>query len=300
MKLYKKVLILAIALLFVASMGAASVSAQTSEHVVTPTGQVADSGIFSTLPLGVTATSDSSVTNSVPVVGATYKTPTTFIHIAKSQSVQKETFCHWEYDPLTHNSRYVCYYGASYSGLLRASTTGLGGQTYYKYEKEDTGPWKMSGPYKTLTGGYVGWEIWTTYPTTRQTYFVFLGTATYASAKSNVITVKCEYTKTKPYQTTLFAYAKKQVVAHGTTATMGAKLMSGWTNLTGKYVYVWKWGGGKWNIVSRIITRTGTQAGWALADYRLNNPGTGLYQFTFFGSSPYDRSTSNAVQLIWT
>jgi hypothetical protein len=71
------------------------------------------------------------------------------------------------------------------------------------------------------------------------------------------------------------------VVAHGTTNTKYAKLTNEATPLTGHYVYVWKWSGGKWAIGSRIIMRTGTQAGWALADYRWNSVGTGMYKFFY-------------------
>jgi len=194
------------------------------------------------------------------------------------------------------------------TGMLRTGVTGLSGQPVELWVKSGTGAWSKVATGRTGTGKNAGWVNWHVGATgqvaqTNQYYLMFQGAGAYAAAKSNVITIKYENTKTTPYQTTLFAYAPKQVVAHGTTNTMYANLQSGATPLTGKYVYVWKWSGGKWVIVSRIITRTAAQspgAGWAQADYRWNYVGKGLYQFTFFGSSPYDRSTSNAVQLIWT
>jgi hypothetical protein len=143
---------------------------------------------------------------------------------------------------------------------------------------------------------------------TNQNYVLFQGAGTYAAAKSNVIAIKFENTQTTPYQTALYAYAPKLVTPKGTLNQMWVKLSTGNTPLTGQYVYVWKYSGGKFVIVSRIITRTAAQspgAGWALADYRLNNAGTGMYKFVYYGTSPsgltpYARSESNAVQLIWT
>ena len=227
--------------------------------------------------------SSGTVTVNVGIV------PTTFNLLAASQSVNPTAT-------------------VRLTGMLRTGATGLSGQPVELWVKSGTGAWSKAATGKTGTGTNAGWVSWSVGATghvarTNQYYFFFPGTGTDAAAKSNVVTIKFENTKTTPYQTTLFAYAPKQVVAHGTTNTMYAKLQSGATPLTGKYVYVWKWSGGKWVVVSRIITRTAAQspgAGWALAAYKLNNAGTGLYQFTFFGPSPYDRSTSNAVQLIWT
>jgi C1A family cysteine protease len=194
------------------------------------------------------------------------------------------------------------------TGYLRTGATGIGGQPVELWAQSGAGAWSKVGTGRTGTGasaGYVTFNVGATpqVAQTNQYYLMFQSAGAYAAAKSNVITIKFESAKTTPYQTALYAYAPKPVVPHGTTNTMYVKLTSGATPLTGQYVYVWKYSGGKFVIVSRIITRTAAQspgAGWAQADYRLNNVGTGLYQFTFFGSSPYDRSTSNTVQLRWT
>jgi hypothetical protein len=137
---------------------------------------------------------------------------------------------------------------------------------------------------------------------------MFPGAGAYAAAKSNTITIKFENTRTTPYQTALYAYAPTPVTPKGTLNQMWVKLSNGNTPLTGQYVFIWKWSGGKFVIVSRIITRTASQspgAGWALGDYRWNSVGTGMYKFVYYGTSTsgttsYARSESNAVQLIWT
>jgi cytochrome c biogenesis protein CcmG, thiol:disulfide interchange protein DsbE len=220
--------------------------------------------------------------------------PTTFDLAAPSQSVNPST-------------------AVRLTGMLRTGATGLSGQPVELWVKSGTGSWSKVGRGTTGTGTSAGWVNWRVGATpqvaqTNQYYLMFQGTGAYAAAKSNVVTIKFENTKTTPYQTTLLAYAPKQVVAHGTTNTMWVKLMHGQTPLTGQYVYVWKWSGGKFVIVSRIITRTAAQspgAGWAQADYRWNYVGTGMYKFVYYGTSPsgktsYARSESNAVQLIWT
>jgi hypothetical protein len=53
------------------------------------------------------------------------------------------------------------------------------------------------------------------------------GTGTCAAAKSNVVAIKYESTKTTPYQTALYAYAPKQLIAKGTLKNMWVKLQSG-------------------------------------------------------------------------
>jgi hypothetical protein len=299
MNLYKKVLIVTLMLAFIASMGAASVSAQTSESVATPTVQDAAGGDFAKVTTSnsatadsfVTATADNSLATSAPIVSATYKTPTTFNLQASSQSVKANIY-------------------AQIQGLLRSGSSMGAGQPVELWMKSGTGTWYKAATGKTGTGtsaGLIGWYVYTTNPATHTVYYYlyYPGSSLMSQAQSNVVAIKYENTKTTPYYTTLFAYAPKQVVTHGTKVTMYTKLLNGQTPLTSQYVFVWKWSGGKFVIVSRVITRTGTQAGWALADYTLNSVGTGMYKFTYFGTSPagttpYARSESNAVQMIWT
>ncbi len=223
------------------------------------------------------STYGSSTSSVVKVNFGNGGTPTTFGLSAASQSVKP-------------------------NAMVRLTGTGLPGQPVELWVKLGAGNWYKAATRTTGTGGVISWDVWSPDHVARavQYYLLFQGTGTYAAAKSNVLTIKYENTKTTPYQTALYAYAPKPMVAKGTTNQMWVRLSNGNTPLTGKHVYVWKWSGGKWVSVSRIITRTGDQAGWAQTDYRWNYVGTGLYQFTFFGSSPYDRSTSNAVQLIWT
>lgn len=97
--MYKKALIVVLALAFIASMGTAAVSAQTSKSVTTPTVEAAASSDFARLATNYSATAassamstgDNSVATSTPVVGATYITPTTLNIIAISQSAQKNS-----------------------------------------------------------------------------------------------------------------------------------------------------------------------------------------------------------------
>jgi hypothetical protein len=299
MNLYKKVLIVTLMLALIASMGAASVSAQTSESVATPTVQDAAGGDFAKVTTGnsvmadssIAASGDNSVSTSAPIVSATYKTPTTFNLLASSQSVKANV-------------------NVLIKGILRSGSSADTGQPVELWMKSGTGTWYKAATGTTGTGtnaGWVGWYVWTTNPATHTVYYYlyYPGSSLMAAAQSNIVAIKYENIKTTPYYTTLFAYSAKQVVPHGTKATMYTKLLNGQTPLTSQYVFVWKWSGGKFVIVSRIITRTGTEAGWALADYTLKSVGTGMYKFTYFGTSPsgmtsYARSESNAVQMIWT
>jgi phosphohistidine swiveling domain-containing protein len=283
MKLYKKVVIIVLMLAFIASMGAASVSAQTSDSVTSPTVQAAASSDLATVSTGNIATAESSVTTSAPIVGVSYKTPTVLQLFAASQSVKLNDKTQWV--------RVV---------LQSGTQTWISGQKVDLYAKIGTGNWFKYLSGTTAVNGAVTWYPWSSGALIAQFRVVYSGMGTYAGATSNIITIKYENTKTTPYQTTLYANAEKPVVATGTTAKMWARLQSGATPLTSKYVYVWKWSGGKWVIVSRVIVQTGVYAGWATATYKLNHAGTGLYQFTFFGPLPYDRSTSNGVQIRWT
>lgn len=131
----------------------------------------------------------------------------------------------------------------------------------------------------------------------REYRVVYLGTSTYEKATSNIVKINYENAKTTPYWTTLYAYAPEQMVAKGMNATISAKLQSGATPLTGTSITVWKWSGGKWVAVSNVITRTGTQAGWAVTSFKITTAGSDLYKFTFGGASPYASSESNTVQL---
>ncbi len=301
MKLFKKVLIVTLALAFIASMGAAAVGAQTSESVSTPTVQAAASSDFARVATNYSATAASSamstghtsVATSTPVVGTTYKTPTTLNIIATSQSAR-------------NNSQQLIL------GYLRTGDRGIRDQPVELWIKTGNNPAVKASTGKTFNDtrtGLVGWYVWTTNETahTTQYYFVYRGTSTYAAATSNVIAIKYEKKETKPYQTNMIAYAPKQVVAKGTTSTMWVRLMNGPMPVPGQYIYVWKWSGGKWVCISRHITRTSTQlpgAGWVLVDYKLKTAGTGLFKFSYFGTSPYygpkyAQSESNSVQLMW-
>ena len=159
------------------------------------------------------------------------------------------------------------------TGYLRTGATGIGGQPVELWAQSGTGSWSKAATGTTGTGtsaGYVTFNVGATpqVAQTNQYYVLFHGAGTYAAAKSNVITIKFENTKTTPYQTALYAYAPTPVTPKGTLNQMWVKLSNGNTPLTGQYVFVWKWSGGKFVIVSRIITRTAAQspgAGWALA-----------------------------------
>jgi hypothetical protein len=295
MQFHKKVLIVTIMLVFVASMGAASVSAQTSEAAATPTVKTVSSSAITAVrvdnpvvPNSVTTMGESSAVASTHIVGA-MTVPTTFMLFSNTQSVKPgEKFTitgvlRAGKVGLTVPPPYYVYIRAKWEGLEKAIVYSVNTKNGIVQLDFALGP-SLVGKTVTFQASF------------GNSYFA----SNYVFSVSNLVGIKCENTRSTPLLTTLYAYAPSQINRAGVSGSMEARLVVNGVDhpLVHQYLYIWKYSG-KWVIVSRVITQSGSSAGWAGADYAKKEAGAYLYKFCYYGSSVVSRSESGAVWMKW-
>lgn len=278
MQMHKRVLILTVLFAIVASStAAAAVSAQTSSPTTAAAVNAASVTAPSVTPLQM------PIASSVPVVGGTSKQPTTLNLGVSSQSVKLGN----------KTQSIVC---SLYAGL----TYPLEYQTLTLWMKVGNGTWtkEATGNTSISAGGSVTWSMPSEKTAVTVQYKVtYAGTSTYAAAVSNVVGVKYENTKTKPYLTYMNAWTTYATVAHGKNAGFAVALANGGNMLSGKNVTVWVWTGTTWVADLTLKTDSYGSAGVPVIS---ETAGSAYLLATFAGNSTYGPSVSNVVHLVWT
>lgn len=278
--MYKKVLIVALTLAFIVSMGATAVSAQTVSPITAAEATAASSATApSVTPLQPPALVGCP---AKAYAAAGYKTPTTFILAASNQSA-------------TLNQQYVWI-----GGTLANGASCLGTKPVQLWWKVGSGSWTMTATGNT-SEGWIGWYVASPTAETIQYQLRYAGNSTYAAAKSNVVGIKFENTTTTPKLTYIWAVSPNPVAAHGMNATFKARLYDGLKGLGNRTLTVWtSTNGTTWIKAGTFRTMTGTNAGTVRLNETKTTAGTLFMKTTSNGTTTYAASTSNVVQLIWT